>query len=95
MANENFVDGIRGRELLKSLSALELLLVAVWCVLGLVFKLVSAGFQLVEKALGQRMKLQGPTTGAGCRDCSRGWPCFKAHSLRLSRIMPRGNSNPS
>lgn len=67
MANSNLLEGIRFRELLKSLSALELLLVAVWCILGLVYKLVSAGFQLLEHVLAKSTNLQGPPRGESVR----------------------------
>lgn len=64
MAHPGLVEGARGRELVRSLSATELLLVAVWCVLGILFKLVNAGFEVLSNVLGKSLGQQGTTEGA-------------------------------
>lgn len=67
MAQRVLADGIQGRELVRSLSAAELVLLAMWCVLGLVFKLVNAGFELLDSMLGKRLGQQGPCRSAEVR----------------------------
>lgn len=47
---------MRGREILHSLSAVELFLLAIWCILGLIFKLVNVGFAAVDGILGNRFE---------------------------------------
>lgn len=56
MAKEIFSERMRGREILRSLSAVELLLLAVWCLLGLLFKQVNEGFAVVDGILGNRFE---------------------------------------
>lgn len=64
MAQHVLAEGIQGRELVRSLSAAELFLVAIWCILGLVFKLVNAGFELLDSMLGKRLGQQGASRSA-------------------------------
>lgn len=64
MAQHVLADGIQGRELVRSLSAAELFLLALWCLLGLVFKVVNAGFELVDIVLGKRLGQEGPRRSA-------------------------------
>lgn len=56
MARDTFCDRMRGREVLRSLTAVELALLALWCVLGLIFKLVNVGFAAVDGVLGNRFE---------------------------------------
>lgn len=67
MAHPSIADGIRGRELVASISAAELFLVAVWCVLGLLFKLFNAGFEVLENILGKKLGQQGSTKSVKIR----------------------------
>lgn len=56
MAREIFSERMRGREVLRSLSAFELFVLAIWCILGLIFKLVNVGFAVVDGFLGSRFE---------------------------------------
>lgn len=63
MAKENFCDRMRGREILPQLSVVELFLLAIWCLLGLIFKLVNVGFAAVDEILGVRFEQYRATSG--------------------------------
>lgn len=63
MAREIFCDRMRGREVLRSLSAVELFLLAIWYILSLIFKLVNVGFAAVDGILGKRFEQYKATSG--------------------------------
>lgn len=51
---DTFVDRMRGRELVRSLSFIELLSLCVWCILAIVYKLLNIGFAGLDRVLGKR-----------------------------------------
>lgn len=54
MAINYSLDRMRGREIVHALSVMELLSLAVWCILALIFKLVNLGFAGLDRILGKR-----------------------------------------
>lgn len=63
MVKEFFVDRMRGKDILRSLSAVELLLLALWCILELIYKLVNVSFAAVDRILGKRFEQYRSLTG--------------------------------